>query len=95
VAELEDTLSNVELNEWVAFYSIEPFGSEIEWLRVGTIAATMVNVARGFSGKKGGATPMSFVPKFATPSGKKSRSRLIRQNLIETFGDRVKLKKDE
>ena len=46
VRELQARMSSSEFGEWVAFYSIEPFGDHIEDLRTGTLAALIANVNR-------------------------------------------------
>ncbi len=76
------------------FYSLEPWGSEIEWYRVGTIAATVTNAAPNRKRSKA-ASPKDFVPKF----GRKKRGDLNPQRLkgefLSAFGGRIKkVKKD-
>ena len=43
VAELETNLSSAELSEWLAFYSLEPFGPLQDDFRAGQIAAVTAN----------------------------------------------------
>lgn len=47
VAELQRSMSSAEFGEWVAFYSIEPFGDRVADLRAGVVASTVANVNRG------------------------------------------------
>lgn len=51
VRQLELQLEASELNEWMAFFNMEPWGSVREDYRAGVIASTLVNVN---GGKKGG-----------------------------------------
>lgn len=38
-------MGSKQLSFWRAFYATEPWGYEEEWLRTGTVAATMYNAA--------------------------------------------------
>jgi len=51
VRQLEWQLEASELNEWMAFFNMEPWGAVREDYRAGIIASTLVNVN---GGKKGG-----------------------------------------
>ncbi|CAB3795493.1 phage tail assembly protein T [Pararobbsia alpina] len=43
VDELQRSMTSAEFGEWIAFYSIEPFGDHIADIRAGTIAASVIN----------------------------------------------------
>tara|TARA_R110001606_G_scaffold395627_1_gene568231 strand:- start:14266 stop:14553 length:288 start_codon:yes stop_codon:yes gene_type:complete len=62
VRELENRLSARELSEWMAYYSVEPFGTQREDYRAGLIAATVANCAG--AGKKRTLQPTDFIPIF-------------------------------
>lgn len=47
VSEIEDSLGSGELNEWKAYYRIEPFGQERDNLHAANICAVIAN----YSGK--------------------------------------------
>jgi hypothetical protein len=51
-----------ELTEWMAYYSVEPFGGDTEYYGSAIVAATVANSNR----KKGSkaAKPADFIPKF-------------------------------
>lgn len=51
-----------ELSEWIAFYSLEPWGERFDYLGTGIVAATLANLNR----KKGAQPykPEDFMPKF-------------------------------
>jgi hypothetical protein len=55
-------VSSKELTEWSVYYQLEPFGSEVDLLGHGIVAATLANVNR----KKGTRAfkPADFMPKF-------------------------------
>jgi len=57
VSELEATISVREFEEWIAFYSFEPWGDERADIRSGVIASTVANVHLG-----GGYSPTDFMP---------------------------------
>ena len=61
VAELLNGISSRELSEWIAFYSLEPFGFEADYLGHAQTCSTVVNVNR----KKGSkaSTAKDFFPK--------------------------------
>lgn len=52
-------MSSHQLSEWMAFYSLEPFGFERDIYGHGIVAATIVNVRR----KKRFVKPQDFIPK--------------------------------
>jgi hypothetical protein len=46
VARCQREVSSAEFGEWIAYYSIEPFGDRIDDLRAGTIASVIANIHR-------------------------------------------------
>jgi len=63
VRQLENSLSSQELSEWMAYYSIEPFGPAREDYRAGLIAATTANCA----GSKKVLQPTDFISIYQQP----------------------------
>lgn len=61
VRELLERTDSRELAEWQAFYALEPWGNEVEWLRFGTVASIIANVNRGRNRRP--FRPTDFVPK--------------------------------
>jgi hypothetical protein len=61
VKELEQRMTSEELTEWMAFYTLEPFGCEAADIRAGGISATIANA---FSGKNKQYDPTDFVIKW-------------------------------
>jgi len=62
VAEMLSRISSRELTEWMLFYGLEPFGTEVEFLGHAITSSTIANVNRA-KGKKA-AKPEDFMPKF-------------------------------
>ena len=52
VRQLETQMEARELQEWMAFFAIEPWGAIRADYRSGVVAATLVNVNGGKKGKK-------------------------------------------
>jgi len=59
VGELKERLSSSELTEWMAYFSLEPFGYELDNYRTGVIAATIANTTPGI---KKTYKPSDFFP---------------------------------
>lgn len=55
-------MSARELDEWAAYYSLEPWGEERADLRMGILAAVMANAWRGKNQQA--YKPADFMPKF-------------------------------
>lgn len=62
VGELLARISSKELTEWMAFYTLEPFGVETEFLGHAITSAVVANANKP-KGKKS-YTPEDFMPKF-------------------------------
>lgn len=72
-------MDSAEFTEWIAYYSIEPFGEE--WAQAGMISSTIANAARDPKKKKEPFMPDDFMP------GKKSVKRPTANELL----DKVKM----
>jgi len=60
-----DRIDSRELSEWMAYYSLEPWGPERGDLQAGIISATVANGIRAFGKRRGkAATPQDFMPDF-------------------------------
>ena len=55
-------IDSAEFSEWLAFYSIDPFGEERADLRAGINSAVIANIHRGAGVKAFSAT--DFMPQF-------------------------------
>jgi len=55
-------MSSNELAEWMAYYALEPFGSETKYIGSAIVAATIQNSNRGKNDKV--CQPSDFIPEF-------------------------------
>ena len=62
VRELLQRVDSRELTEWMAFYKLEPWGTEIEDYRTGVIASTIANANRDSKRKSKPFQPKDFMP---------------------------------
>ena len=65
VEELQARMSSAEFGEWLAFYTIEPFGPSMDDVRMGTVASTIANFNRGPNTKP--FKPSDFAPWLLPP----------------------------
>lgn len=56
-------MSSPEFSEWAAFYTLEPWGYEMENWRVALIAAMVANTVRNPKKKRKAYQPEDFMPK--------------------------------
>ena len=67
VKELLARIDSRELSEWMAYFSLEPWGTEVEDWRAGMIAATISNVNRDEKKRKKPFEPKDFIPQRKKP----------------------------
>ena len=82
VDHLLDSLSSKQISEWVAFYSLEPFGNE--WRQAGVIAATIAEAFRDAKKRPKPFTPDDFIPVKESPQ--KDSSQLLAMARMITSG---------
>lgn len=82
VTELQHRISSAEFAEWMAFYSLEPWGDEYEALERGVIAATIANTARDSKKRKQPYEPREFMVRFRKQAPKQSGSLLDKVKMI-------------
>lgn len=75
MAELLGRISSEELSEWVAYYQLEPFGTEVDMLGHAITASTVANVNRG-KGQKA-LSPKDFMPDFEKSSHVQSAEEML------------------
>lgn len=63
VRELLARIDSRELSEWMAYFSMEPWGTETEDWRAGMVASTIANVNRDPKKQKKPFEPKDFVPR--------------------------------
>ncbi len=87
--ELLAKTSSRELQEWMAYAEIDPFGEERADLRAGIIASTIMNAIQAFGdGNNKKFEPQDFMPEFETRKEKKSTEELMEKvkQLNAAFG---------
>lgn len=85
VRELLARIDSRELSEWLAFFSMEPWGTETEDLRAGVIASTIANVNRDKKKQAKPYKPADFVPKREQPI-QKEQSWEEQVRIMEKWG---------
>lgn len=60
-------LTSRQFCDWMEFYEMEPWGSDMEFLRTGIVASTIANCHR--DSRKPAFKPKDFMPQFGKPSG--------------------------
>lgn len=60
VRRAQEEISSAEFGEWVAYFSLEPFGDRMDDIRMGTIAAAVANSVRTKDSPV--RLPLDFVP---------------------------------
>lgn len=66
VAELGQRMSSAELTEWMAFFGLEPWGTEVEDWRAAMVASVIANVNRDPKKRKS-YEPKDFMPRYEAP----------------------------
>lgn len=62
VGEMLSRMSSQEFTDWLAFSTIEPFGSQVDDLRAGTIASMIANTNRDAKRTPVPWKPLDFMP---------------------------------
>ncbi len=66
VGELLARMSSRELSEWMAFFTLEPWGCEVEDARAALIAATIANANRDPKKRRKPYSVSDFMPRYTT-----------------------------
>jgi hypothetical protein len=80
VAEMLDRMSARELDEWMAYAAIEPFGDE--WRQTGMVAAVVANGNRDARKQ-----PQPFAPEDFIPGGGRAAQRAMSDDEIARIND--------
>ena len=78
-------MSGLEFAEWLAFYSLEPFGEERGDLRMGILASLYANAHRD-TRKAKTYEPKDFIPTFNEPAQSMEEQMAIAQMMAELTG---------
>lgn len=62
VGELLSRMSSRELSEWMAFFSLEPWGCEVDDWRFGMLASVIANANRDPKRQRKPFRPQDFIP---------------------------------
>jgi hypothetical protein len=68
-------MSYIQLIEWLAYYTIEPFGEERDDVRAGIVASTIANTQRR-KGKKA-FKPSDFMPFSGNSSKAETKTEIV------------------
>ncbi|MGE5585721.1 MAG: hypothetical protein ACM309_09385 [Bacillota bacterium] len=85
VGELLRRTSSRELSEWIAFFSLEPWGTEVEDWRAGLIAATIANANRDPKKRRKPYEPQDFMPRRDAPA-REEQSWEEQAKVLEMWG---------
>jgi len=88
VADLEDSLTLGEIEEWMHYCSRRPFGERAAWIRHGQLMALLANVHR--DPKRPPFKPTDFIPQWHEARVDGTDSDLVRGKFLSVFGERVK-----
>ncbi|MEW6048249.1 MAG: hypothetical protein AB1609_17530 [Bacillota bacterium] len=61
-------MSSRELSEWMAYFQLEPWGTEVEDWRAGLVAATIANANRDPKRRRRPYEPRDFMPRRDGPA---------------------------
>ncbi len=68
-----------ELTEWAAYFSLEPWGTEVDDWRAGMVASTIANVNRDPKKRRKPYEPKDFIPhRLALPAKEQSAEEQAR-----------------
>ena len=85
VQELEQSLSSSEFTEWMAYFSLQPFGHYREDLRTGILASLIANIHKDKS--RANFKPRDFMPFVDNPDDQLIEPRSAEEEaaLVEGF----------
>jgi hypothetical protein len=84
VRELLARIDSRELSEWMAYFSLEPWGTEVEDWRAGMIAGTIANVNRDPKKRRRPFEPKDFMPQ-RVPESKEEQSWEDQAKILEMW----------
>jgi hypothetical protein len=71
-------LTSRQFRDWMDFYELEPWGSEMEFTRSGIVASTIANCHR--DSRKLAFKPKDFMPQFGKPPGQTMEETKAKMN---------------
>ena len=85
VRELLERIDSRELTEWAVFFSLEPWGTEVEDWRAGLIAATIANSYRDPKRRRKPYEPSDFMPRRAVQAEVEEQSVEEQAQIMEAW----------
>ena len=85
VGELLQRMSSRELTEWMAFFSLEPWGTEVEDWRAGLIASTVANGYRDPKRRRKPYEPKDFMPRYEASQKTEEQSWEEQARILEMW----------
>lgn len=79
-------MSSAEFAEWMAYYTLEPFGEERADLRMAVLASLIANANRDPKRRKRAYAPKDFMPQFDRPEQDWQQQLSIAEMLNAAFG---------
>ena len=73
-----DRLTSRQLRDWMDFYEVEPWGSDMEFLRSGIVASTIANCHR--DSRRPAFKAKDFTPQFGRPPGQTMEETKAKMN---------------
>jgi hypothetical protein len=84
-------LTSQQLNDWLAYYEVEPFGLHVQNLQIGRVMSLIANALTKTGTKEYKAT--DFTIGFEHIATKKQSPKEIKQNIEKMFGNRLAKKR--
>ena len=95
VSEMLARMSSRELTEWMAYFTIEPWGEERADLRAGIVASVIANVNRDPRKRPRPYRPEDFMPRFGAPRRQSWQEQLrIAEIITAAMGGEDRRRKD-
>ena len=88
---LMDSITEPMLRRWIAYFSREPWGYDVEWFRVGTVAAMVGNASPNRRKGAKAFEPADFIPKMRAQTPPARNPQEFRMQARAVFGAGVKL----
>jgi len=89
LAEAQARISAREFAEWMAYYTLEPWGQERGDLRAGIVAATIANANRDAKKRKKPFKPQEFMPQFDKREQTVDEQLAMARMITEALGGEV------
>lgn len=78
-------LSSREMAEYMAFFRLEPWGTEVEDWRAALIASTIANTARDTKRRRKPYEPKDFMPEYGPPKRQEEQSWEEQARILEMW----------